>query len=83
MRAAVLMRDGGRCRWCGALATDVDHKEPLAAGGAPFDLRNLVASCEGCNSRRGGMTRAQTRHPAGSSLAAGSGFLRVDMAQDT
>jgi hypothetical protein len=76
VRAFVLLRDAGVCRWCGAEATDADHVVPLAEGGAPFDARNVAASCEACNSRRGGMQRSSSR--PGSSLAPGSGFLRAD-----
>ena len=50
----VYMRDGFRCRSCGA-TTDltVDHIVPLVRGGTN-ELRNLQTLCRSCNSRKGG-----------------------------
>lgn len=54
MRFRVLERDGFRCRYCGAAATDefvrleVDHVLPLARGGKDNES-NLVAACRNCN----------------------------------
>lgn len=43
---------------CGSLTATVEHRRPRAAGGS--DRRdNLVASCERCNSAKGGMTEAE------------------------
>lgn len=30
----------------------IDHVEPVSKGGKHFDLRNLVVSCDACNSRK-------------------------------
>ncbi len=48
----------------------VDHVEPLAAGGAPFDIANTAVLCRSCNSTkgastdRGGVAHVATRLPA-------------------
>jgi 5-methylcytosine-specific restriction endonuclease McrA len=54
VRLVVLQRDRRRCYWCGGYATQVDHLQPRALGGARYDLANLVAACATCNLRRGG-----------------------------
>lgn len=43
-REAIFLRDGGRCRLCGAPATDIDHIK----GSSP-DPQNLQALCKPCN----------------------------------
>ena len=48
LRALVLMRDGHRCQFCGAPATDADHVLPVSQRGTD-DPRNLRALCAGCN----------------------------------
>jgi hypothetical protein len=52
VRYAVLERDGYRCRYCGAEATDaklhVDHRMPVSKGGTN-DFENLVTACSDCN----------------------------------
>ena len=49
-RAAVLDRDGWRCRGCGrAGKMEVDHVVPLHKGGAPYALSNLQTLCRGCH----------------------------------
>jgi 5-methylcytosine-specific restriction enzyme A len=53
-RAAQLSREP-RCEECLKLgllipATEVDHKIPVAAGGAPFDSANLQSLCKRCHS---------------------------------
>lgn len=53
VRADVLARDGGRCRWCGGDADQVDHVVPASRGGDRYDQANLAASCRGCNASRG------------------------------
>ena len=47
-RKAVFARDGGRCAYCGAAATSVDHVVPRSRGG-PHAWDNVVASCARCN----------------------------------
>lgn len=57
VRLRVLERDGWRCSACskkleGADAT-VDHRVPLASGGARLDMDNLQAMCRKHNSAKG------------------------------
>lgn len=78
LRLLILARDGGVCVWCAsAPATCVDHVQPLAAGGAPYDPANLVAACLRCNSIRGArqgaprpkrITRKKLRNVTGSAF---------------
>lgn len=72
VRAAVIARDGMRCRYCGVgvirrptrygnpLAIELDHVEPLSLGGTST-VENLVVSCERCN--RGKRVRRITPRP--------------------
>lgn len=52
LRAQVLLRDRGRCVYCGAPATHVDHVVPLSRGGATHPA-NCVAACAACNLEKG------------------------------
>lgn len=59
LRFQVLQRDGFRCQYCGAGASDdpparleVDHRLPVALGGTN-DVENLVTSCAACNRGKG------------------------------
>src|SRR3954454_2855128 len=47
-RRAFFARDGGRCVYCGAAATSLDHVVPRSRGGA-HTWENVVASCARCN----------------------------------
>jgi Restriction endonuclease len=47
-RKAVFARDGGRCAYCGAPATSIDHVVPRSRGGQ-HTWDNVVASCGRCN----------------------------------
>ena len=47
-RKAVFARDGGRCAYCGAPATSLDHVVPRSRGGL-HTWDNVVASCARCN----------------------------------
>ena len=47
-RRAVFARDGGRCVYCGAAASSLDHVVPRSRGGA-HTWENVVASCARCN----------------------------------
>lgn len=49
-RAEVLARAGYRCTVCGAPATEVDHIEPVTAGGSD-EPTNLRAVCRHHNPR--------------------------------
>ena len=60
LRGAVLHRDGWTCRYCGREATEVDHVEPRARGGATSP-RNLVAACRPCNKTKGIRTPSEWR----------------------
>lgn len=47
-RKGVLARDGGRCVYCGAVATSLDHVIPRSRGGEHV-WENVVAACGRCN----------------------------------
>jgi 5-methylcytosine-specific restriction endonuclease McrA len=47
-RKAVFARDGGRCVYCGAAATSLDHVVPRSRGG-PHSWDNVVSACGRCN----------------------------------
>jgi 5-methylcytosine-specific restriction endonuclease McrA len=47
-RKAVFARDGGRCVYCDAAATSLDHVIPKSRGGA-HTWDNVVSACARCN----------------------------------
>jgi 5-methylcytosine-specific restriction endonuclease McrA len=47
-RKAVFARDGGRCVYCNAAATSLDHVVPKSRGGA-HSWDNVVSACARCN----------------------------------
>ncbi|MDP9101061.1 MAG: HNH endonuclease, partial [Actinomycetota bacterium] len=47
-RKAVFARDGGRCVYCGAAATSLDHVVPRSRGGQ-HSWDNVVSACGRCN----------------------------------
>ena len=47
-RKAVFARDGGRCVYCGAAATSLDHVVPKSRGGT-HTWDNVVSACGRCN----------------------------------
>lgn len=47
-RRGVLLRDRGRCVYCGATATSLDHVVPRSRGGK-HTWENVVAACRRCN----------------------------------
>lgn len=47
-RKAVFARDGGRCAYCNAPATSLDHVVPRSRGGA-HSWDNVVSACGRCN----------------------------------
>jgi 5-methylcytosine-specific restriction endonuclease McrA len=51
-RRAVFARDGGRCVYCGAAASSLDHVVPRSRGGDSV-WENVVTSCAPCNLRKG------------------------------
>jgi hypothetical protein len=53
VRLQVLARDGHVCYYCGQDATTVDHVIPIAKGGDPINMDNMVAACRRCNSSKG------------------------------
>ncbi len=71
-RRAVFARDSGRCVYCGATATSLDHVVPRSRGG-PHIWENVVASCARCNHTKadraiaelGWRLRTAPRAPAG------------------
>jgi len=52
-RLQVLNAAGWVCYYCGGDADQADHVIPIASGGDPMSLDNLVASCRRCNLRKG------------------------------
>lgn len=71
-RRAIFVRDGGRCVYCGAVATSVDHVVPRSRGGQHV-WENVVAACRRCNHAKsdrhvaelGWGMRAAPRAPSG------------------
>ncbi len=57
-RRAIFLRDEHRCQYCGLHAENVDHVIPKVQGGTHC-WDNVVASCQRCNSRKGGRTPTQ------------------------
>jgi 5-methylcytosine-specific restriction endonuclease McrA len=51
-RRAIFARDGGRCVYCGAPATSIDHVVPRSRGG-PHSWDNVVSACRRCNHVKG------------------------------
>ena len=47
-RKAVFARDGGRCLYCGAPATSLDHVVPKSRGGE-HSWENIASACGRCN----------------------------------
>jgi 5-methylcytosine-specific restriction endonuclease McrA len=53
LRAAIRLRDGLTCVYCGATTNlEVDHIWPRKHGGTD-DPSNLVTACEACNQEKG------------------------------
>jgi 5-methylcytosine-specific restriction endonuclease McrA len=57
-RNGLMARDGGRCQYCDARATTVDHVMPRSRGGR-HRWENVVAACRRCNSRKADRTLAE------------------------
>ena len=83
-RKAVFARDGGRCVYCGAPATSLDHVVPKSRGG-PHTWDNVVSACGRCNHLKAdrGIAELGWRLPRTPTVPAGSawrvvGARRVD-----
>jgi 5-methylcytosine-specific restriction endonuclease McrA len=71
-RRALFARDGGRCVYCTAPATSIDHVIPRSRGGS-HNWENVVSACHKCNHAKADKTlkemgwklRALPREPAG------------------
>lgn len=51
-RRAIFARDGGRCVYCAAPATSIDHVVPRSRGGG-HSWENVVSACHRCNHAKG------------------------------
>ncbi len=65
-RAAVMLRDGYACQYCGAAPgrhwLTVDHVVPRSRGGC-HDWDNLVTACTLCNQKKGSRTPEEADMP--------------------
>lgn len=57
-RRGVLLRDGGRCVYCNAAATSLDHVVPRSRGGE-HSWENVVACCGRCNRQKAARSLAE------------------------
>ena len=55
LRSFIFNRSNGKCVYCGAKATEVDHVIPKAKGGTNSSY-NLVASCRSCNQKKSNLS---------------------------
>ena len=55
LRSFIFSRSNGKCVYCGAKATEIDHIVPRAKGGTD-SIHNLVASCRSCNEIKSNLT---------------------------
>ena len=55
LRSFIFGRSNGKCVYCGAKATEIDHVVPRANGGTNSTY-NLVASCRNCNEKKSNLT---------------------------
>lgn len=55
LRNFIFSRSGGRCVYCGAKATEIDHIVPRSSGGTN-SAYNLAASCRSCNQMKSNLT---------------------------
>jgi 5-methylcytosine-specific restriction endonuclease McrA len=71
-RRAIFARDGGRCVYCTAPATSIDHVVPRSRGGG-HNWENVVSACHRCNHVKadrhlkelGWRMRSMPREPSG------------------
>ncbi|HUW87394.1 MAG TPA: HNH endonuclease [Candidatus Paceibacterota bacterium] len=85
-RRAIFARDGGRCVYCTAPATSIDHVVPRSRGGG-HSWENVVSACHRCNAAKadkhlkdlGWRLKALPREPVGAAwrvLGAGRTEIR-------
>ena len=55
LRSFIFSRSGGKCVYCGAKATEIDHVIPRSSGGTD-SIHNLIASCRACNQIKSNLT---------------------------
>lgn len=55
LRSFIFSRSDGKCVYCGAKATEIDHVVPRSNGGTNSTY-NLVASCRSCNEKKSNLT---------------------------
>lgn len=55
LRSFIFNRSNGKCVYCGAKATEIDHVVPRSSGGTN-SVCNLVASCKSCNKKKSNKT---------------------------
>ena len=55
LKSFIFGRSNGKCVYCGAKATEIDHVVPRANGGTNSTY-NLVASCRNCNEKKSNLT---------------------------
>ena len=55
LRSFIFSRSNGKCVYCGAKATEIDHVIPRSSGGTNSSY-NLVASCRTCNKKKSNLS---------------------------
>lgn len=55
LRSFIFSRSDGKCVYCGAKATEIDHVVPRSNGGTNSTY-NLVAACRSCNEKKSNLT---------------------------
>ena len=55
LRSFIFNRSNGKCVYCGAKATEIDHVIPRSNGGTN-SVHNLVASCKSCNKKKSNLS---------------------------
>ena len=55
LRSFIFSRSNGKCVYCGAKATEIDHVIPRSSGGTN-SIYNLVASCKSCNQMKSNLS---------------------------
>lgn len=55
LKSFIFSRSNGKCVYCGAKATEIDHVVPRSSGGSN-SICNLVASCRACNQMKSNLT---------------------------